>query len=293
MWSDSHCHLHDERLREALPALLAACRHRGIQRWIVNATREEDWHAVEKLWHATPGVLPAFGLHPWWIHQRKSGWENRLRLLLTRYPGASLGETGLDLWMQNPDLEDQKNVLLAHMELAREWNRPLSIHCLKAWPPLLALFQKNAPLPRGFLLHSYAGPAAQIPEWTALGAYFSFSPAFLASRRAETQRLFTKHIPLSRLLIETDSPDMAPPAELCLARVPPPLSAAATPPTDTSRTSPESSGSPRALNHPLNLLLCGEFLAREHNLPLKTIQTLLNENFQRLWGLGPTAPGDT
>lgn len=270
MWTDSHCHLQDARLDTVRMELLTACRERGINRWVVNATREKDWSRVEGLCADTNGALPAFGLHPWWMPERASGWEDRLRGLLLKIPHASLGETGLDLWMPDPDLEDQKQVLQIHLQLARELSRPVTLHCLRAWPHLLDVVQCSPPLPAGFLLHSYAGPAGQIPEWVRLGARFSFPPAFLAPKRAAVRELFARHIPLSRILVETDCPDMAPPLELSIARVP-------------SYAASEGATGPQHLNHPLNLLLCITWLCKARGLSEKTLQSILEENFEKLF----------
>jgi TatD DNase family protein len=277
MWADSHCHLQDPRLDPARAEILHTCRQRGISRWVVNATRESDWASVRSLCAHNAGFHPAFGLHPWWIRERSAGWEHQLRRYLMETPNASVGETGLDLWMSEPDLDDQKHVLQIHLQLARELNRPVSLHCLRAWSHLLKLIQNAPPLPAGFLLHSYAGPADQIPEWVRLGARFSFSPAFLAPKRTVTRELFSTLIPLSRLLVETDCPDMAPPAEFNLAQVP-------------SCSTHEHGPRAKPLNHPLNLLLCIEWICRHHALSESALQSILEENFQRLFGFTPSPP---
>lgn len=271
MWADAHCHLQDWRLERSLPGLLDVCRQKNILRWVVNSTREEDWPRVQSLCRFHPGVLGAYGLHPWWIHQRTRGWRHRLHALLENTPGASIGEAGLDLWMPEANLADQQCVLKEHLELAAELRRPVSLHCLKAWPQLLETLEKTRPLPAGFLLHSYAGPVSQIPRWVDLGAYFSFSPAFLAPKRVSVREMFAHFIPPDRLLVETDSPDMAPPPELCLAEVP------------GAGESPAGPGAKRT-NHPLNLLLCAEELARLLGLSTEAVQGMLWENFQRLFG---------
>ena len=133
MWIDSHNHLHDPRLGAATP-LIAAMRGVGISHCIVNATREDDWSAVEKLAASHPDfTLPAFGIHPWHAHTASSGWQQNLRHLLESHPHASIGECGLDQWIAHPAIDVQRPVFCAHLQLARELDRPLTIHCLKAW----------------------------------------------------------------------------------------------------------------------------------------------------------------
>jgi TatD DNase family protein len=260
--TDAHCHLQDARLAPHLERALDECRSAGIHRWMVNATRESDWPAVAALAGRISGIEPAFGLHPWWQAERSEQWLATLETLLTERPSAGIGETGLDRWMPAPDLRDQTEVLRAHLELSRKLCRPLSLHCLKAWPELAAVI-RDCPLSgRGFLLHSYAGPAEMIPRWVRAGAFFSFSPAFLHPRKIALRRMFLE-IPVDRLLVETDCPDMAPPPGLALV--------------------PIEDATGKAMNHPLNLRLCLEALAADRGLHPEALAEALERNVERLF----------
>ncbi len=269
--TDAHCHLQDPRFGTQLESALEACRSAGITRWVVNATRESDWQAVDGLVGRITGVEAAFGLHPWWQAERSEEWLAKLEGLLLARPTAGIGETGLDRWMPAFDLPDQIEVLRAHLELSRRLSRPISLHCLKAWPELAAVVRDYPPCESGFLLHSYAGPAEMIPRWVRAGAFFSFSPAFLHPRKTEVRRMFCG-IPAERLLVETDSPDMAPPDALALL----PLA--------------DVEGKP--LNHPLNLRLCVEALAADRGLHPDALGEMVERNAERLFFQrgGPAAP---
>jgi TatD DNase family protein len=260
--TDAHCHLQDPRLGPHLELALEACRSAGISRWILNATRESDWPVVADLADRIAGAGAAFGLHPWWQAERSEGWLGKLEALLQERPAAGIGETGLDRWMPAHDLPDQIEVLRAHLELSRRLSRPISLHCLKAWPELAGVVRDCPPSQRGFLLHSYAGPPEMIPQWVRVGAFFSFSPGFLHPRKASVRRMFCE-VPLDRLLVETDAPDMAPPPDMALL----PLA--------------DSAGA--ALNHPLNLRLCVEALASDRGLPAAVLGETLERNVERLF----------
>lgn len=266
--SDTHCHLQDPRFEGILDSLLTTCRAAGIQRWMVNATRESDWETVASLTARHPGVFASFGLHPWWQKERSPDWQHALHSLLLIYPGAAIGETGLDRWMPDSDMEDQLGVLRSHLELSRALNRPVTLHCLRAWPELAACVKHCPPSSRGFLLHSYAGPAADIHRWTKAGAYFSFSPAFLAPRKSAVREMF-KAIPLERLLIETDAPDMAPPRDLAL---------------ETVMLTGSSHAGGKQLNHPANLRLCLSAMAADRNLTEAQMAGQLEANAALLFG---------
>ncbi|MEK0445610.1 MAG: hypothetical protein RLZZ399_931 [Verrucomicrobiota bacterium] len=262
LW-DAHCHLQDPRLAPFLGPALEACRAAGISRWMVNATRQADWPHVTELASTHPGILASYGLHPWWQKERSKEWASDLFQILKEHPKAGIGETGLDRWMRDHDLGDQSAVLETHLEIAAQLERPLSLHCLKAWPELKGILQRHRLPACGFLLHSYSGPEEMTPHWVQSGAYFSFSPAFLHPRKIDLRHHFAT-LPLERILIETDCPDMSPPRALALA------------PLESSRGD--------SMNHPLNLLLCLEALASDRNMPASGLADILFANALRLFG---------
>src|SRR5436190_18701123 len=107
MFYDAHQHLQDRRLDAFREAILGELPSLAIAGGIVNGTAESDWPAVERLYEAHPWLRPAFGLHPWYVKDRSPVWESSLTDLLDRHPEASIGEAGLDCWIQGHDLEDQ------------------------------------------------------------------------------------------------------------------------------------------------------------------------------------------
>src|SRR5690554_1544461 len=141
-WADSHNHLHDPRLGDDVGPILEAMRHAGIVHCVTNATCEDDWPAVDALARAEPErVMPAFGIHPWRAHQARPGWSERLAERLERHRASSIGECGLDGWTSTPPIAVQRPVFLEHLRLAQALDRPVTIHCLKAWEPLFDAFR--------------------------------------------------------------------------------------------------------------------------------------------------------
>ena len=261
--SDAHCHLQDARFDGQLDLALARCREFGIKRWMVNATREADWDAVSGLAANYSEIRCSFGLHPWWQKERGANWQPALERVLQRHPEAGIGETGLDRWMEGFDFADQLEVLHGHLELSKKLDRPVSLHCLRAWPELAGCVKRCPPSKRGFLLHSFNGPEAMVEQWVELGAYFSFSPAFLYPRKAAVRETL-KRLPLERILVESDAPDMAPPQDIAVATLP---------------------GHPeKALNHPANLILCVDALAADRGITPDTFALQLEANYERLFG---------
>lgn len=208
---DAHNHLYDPEFAPAIDEVVSAMREAGIERCVVNGTCEEDWPAVADLALRFPGfVQPSFGLHPWKAAFRSPSWLARLTQHLSAFPNACIGECGLDRAMRDHDLDDQLAVFASQFDLAARHDLPVSIHCLKAWGPLLSHLRTHPVPHRGFLLHSYGGSRELVQELAPLGARFSFSGASLA--RDKTLLRETLHrIPIRRILVETDAPNMLPP----------------------------------------------------------------------------------
>lgn len=268
MYYDAHQHLHDARLDLFRAGILEQLPALGISGGVVNGTCESDWPAVALLCEENPWLRPAFGLHPWRIAGRTMRWEETLTSFLDRYPRATIGETGLDCWVEGHDLADQMKVFVRQLAMARERNVVITVHCLKAHEPLRQLLHKHAAPPRGFLLHAYAGPNELVPFFLDQGAHFSFPPYFLHARK-ERQRTLFQSLPAERILVETDAPDLAPPDEW--NRWPLTL------PVDHLHKEPP-------LNHPANLITGYEALAAARGENIEQLAAAVAENWHRLFG---------
>jgi TatD DNase family protein len=203
-WTDSHNHLQffpPDKVAGALAAMAAA----GVTRSVVNATSEADWAAVAALAGRWPErVLPAFGVHPWWVPEVTAGWQERLRELLEKNPLASVGECGLDRRRGRADLGLQRAVFKDQLRLARDLGRTVSIHCVKAWGELLEALAATGP-PLKFLMHSYGGSLEVARRLVPLGAYFSVSANLFERSREGVLDVF-RQLPRDRLLVESDAP---------------------------------------------------------------------------------------
>lgn len=260
---DAHNHLQDARLAAQLDEVLAECRNAGIARMVVNGTREADWPRVLALVKKHPIVLPSFGYHPWYVGERTDQWLGELQRHLDAVP-AAIGEIGLDRWMENPDVPLQEEMFRAQLRVAAARNLPVSIHCLRAWGRLDEILREEALPQRGFLLHSYGGPAEMVAGFVKLGAYFGLSGYFAHERKAKQRETF-KLVPPDRLLLETDAPDMMPPNEW----------------NDHPLTDPATG---RPLNHPANLAAVYRFAAGFFSLEPVQLTRQVEQNFLRLFG---------
>jgi TatD DNase family protein len=214
MFFDSHNHLQSPKLGKPASELIAQMREAGITGCVANATREADWEAVEALAREFHGfVFAAYGIHPWYADTVAAGWEERLREKLSADPTASVGEVGVDGWVDSPGMDVQLPVFVKQAELAAEMGRVMTVHCLKAWEPLFAAMDLAVAWPEKFLMHSFGGSVEIAERLLKKGAWFSFSGHFLHPRKAKVLDVFRK-LPVDRILLETDAPDMMPPQSL-------------------------------------------------------------------------------
>lgn len=209
-FADAHVHLQDKRLR-AHRDCLSVEYSAAVQ--LVNGTCPADWEAVAAL-EAPPGghYRKAYGVHPWEATARlPEDWEDRLRTLLGQ-GASSLGEIGLDRWIEPRDEDRQREVFGRQLELAAEYGLTPTIHCLRAWEELVRMVKAGPLPPQGFLVHGFGGSREVQRQLLDLGASFSFSAYALAPRR-KRMRAAAHACPAERLLVETDAPDMVPDAE--------------------------------------------------------------------------------
>ena len=262
---DAHNHLQDARFTD-VNAIVAETSCAGVVRMVVNGACEEDWPLVQQLAAKFPQVLPSFGYHPWYLHERTPDWQTRLADFLDATPSAVVGEIGLDRWKPDLPYAGQEEAFTWQLRLAAERNVAASIHCLQAWGRMHELLRDTPRPARGFLLHSYGGSKEMVAPLAKLGAYFSFPGYFMHEHKARQREAFAA-VPLDRLLIETDAPDQLLP--------------------ESARPFPLHDAGGQPLNHPANLRVIYQFIATERGLTLESLAAQVEENFSRLFGSTP------
>ena len=207
-------------------------------------------------------MVPAFGVHPWFVREQSGEWRSRLEDCLTRHPGAGVGEVGLDHGLKVRDDARQAEFLVAQLDLARSLRRPITIHCRRAWGALLNVLRRLGRFEAGFVVHSYSGGEELIAPLVPLGAYFSFSGSltFPGNRRGVEA---AAAVPEERLLLETDAPDIAPWRD---------------------GVAPE----PQAPNEPANLPLVAQRLAAVRGMGVEAVAALTERNARRLFDASKT-----
>lgn len=259
---DAHAHLQEEVLEEHLPGVMARAADAGV-RWIVcNGTHENDWAQTAAIARTYSGVAPCFGLHPWFVSERSPEWLGRLEERLLAVP-SGVGEIGLDRWHEPRDEAAQEVVFRQQLALARRLERPVVIHCLRAWGWLMEVLREVDVPPAGMLLHAYGGPPDLIRPLAGMGGFFSFAGDVLDERRRR-KREALRAVPLDRLLIETDAPAMLPP--------------------ESARPYVVRGAEGEVWNEPANLPAILEGIASLLGLAPERLADLTRQNAERLFG---------
>ncbi|KAE8733697.1 putative Ubiquitin carboxyl-terminal hydrolase family protein [Hibiscus syriacus] len=183
---DAHCHLHDQRVLDKAPHLIETANDAGVVYIAVNGITEKDWHAVKEMSDEYESVIPNFGLNPWFVEERIPSWFHTLKQLLKANPSAAVGEV---------------EVFKKQLELAKEMERPASVHCLNAFPELLQIMKCDTP----FFQWNARGCSSTHTAWLLLLILWTFD----ATGRRQGQRKW-KAVPLDRISVETDAPDALP-----------------------------------------------------------------------------------
>lgn len=210
---DSHCHVQDDALFPAIGNVMERAADAGVVKMASCGTSSNDWNKVLQLAAKYPAVIPMIGIHPWFVKQRLAGdsslylWKEEFQTmekLLREHPEAGVGETGLDSHKRFTNRMEQEASFVVHLDLARELNRPVAVHCVQAWGRLVEILREHA-APR-ILLHAFGGAPEMIPELVELNCWFSFCGS-VTNPKAKRIRAAAVAVPDDRLLIETDSPD--------------------------------------------------------------------------------------
>jgi TatD DNase family protein len=207
---DTHAHLDDPQFAGDLPAVLDRARAAGVGTIVTIATTAASSAACLALAQHS-GLYATAGIHP--NHAAAAAptaWDETAALAADPHV-VGIGETGLDRHWNDTPFPIQEDYFARHLDLGRRLGKPVVIHCREAGADVLRLlradFDRHGPL-RG-VLHSFTGDLALAEACLAMGLYVSFA-GMLTYKNAADLRAVASRLPLDRLLVETDSPYLAP-----------------------------------------------------------------------------------
>lgn len=210
---DTHAHLDGEEFRDDLPDVLARAREAGVDKVFLPAIDAPTSGAVIALAQSHPGTLyPMVGLHP---EEVRADWESQLQQIKSiladaPVPPIAIGEVGLDFYWSREFAEEQMKAFEAQVQWAVEMRLPLMIHCRKAQNEMVRLLRPYARDLVGGVFHCFTGNAHEAEELLAFDRFLLGIGGVLTFKKSPLPEVLPRVVPLSRIVLETDSPYMAP-----------------------------------------------------------------------------------
>lgn len=255
MLFDSHCHLDDPQLSPRLESLIRQAGAAGVAAFLVPGLEPQGWENILALSREHHQILPACGVHPMHADLVTVSTLSDLR----RYAASAvaIGEIGLDYLLPSPSRREQQAAFRAQLEVALQMGLPVLLHCRKAFDDLLAILRETGFGSTGGVMHSFSGGLEVARACLKLGLHISLSGTVTYANARRPVEV-AAGVPLERLLLETDAPDLSP---------------------EPYRGS---------VNVPANLLATAERVAKIRQMPLEELARRTSGNACRLFKLGPT-----
>jgi TatD DNase family protein len=205
---DSHCHLDFDRLSNRLPEVLAAMAANDVAGCMTIGVTLEEAPKVLAIAAAHEQIFASVGVHPEYADHQEPDVESLCAL--AQHPKVlAIGETGLDYHWHKDRPEWQRERFRVHIRAAKQLNKPLVIHTREAAEDTLAILKEERAEAIGGILHCFTESLAVAEQAIDLGFYISISGIVSFKNAAQVHEV-ARAIPLERLLIETDSPYLAP-----------------------------------------------------------------------------------
>lgn len=206
---DSHSHLNDPAFDEDREDVIARMRAGGMAGAMVIACSDEDLPKTIEIVEAHPGFLfGAWAVHPEYPDHREAD-EEEIARTASHPQFKAVGETGLDFYWCKDPLDWQRERFRRHIRAAKSVRKPLIIHARDAEGAALDILEDEKAGDVGFVMHCFCGTIEEARRAVDLGGHVSFT-GNLTFKRNDALREVARSVPLSRLLLETDCPYMAP-----------------------------------------------------------------------------------
>ena len=206
---DSHCHLDHEPLFSDLKNVIKRSKEIGIKRLLTISTSIESFSRVKEIVNKDDIIFGTIGIHPHETDRNKINSEFFIKNLSENKKIIGIGETGLDFYYDNSDRDKQIESFKIHIEAALKVNIPLIIHSRNAEEKTFDILNEYKKEKLKILMHCFTGSQKFAEQLLEFNSYFSASGIITFKNSAELQKTF-KFLPLDKILIETDSPFLAP-----------------------------------------------------------------------------------
>lgn len=255
MLFDSHCHLDHPQLSHRLGSLIGEAEAAGVAAFLVPGLKPQGWETIRALSGQYRQILPSYGVHP--MHADLVTVSTLSELRHFAASAVAIGEIGLDYLLPSPSRQLQQAAFRAQLEVAQQAGLPVLLHCRKAFDDLLAILRQAGFGATGGVMHSFSGSLEVARQCLKLGLHISLSGTVTYANARRPVEV-AAGVPLGRLLLETDAPDLPP---------------------------EPYHGS---VNVPANLLATAQRVAEIRQMPLEELARQTSDNACRLFKLDPT-----
>ncbi len=206
---DSHCHLDHEPLLGDLSNVIKRSKEVGIKKLLTISTSYESFDRIKNIIQKDEMIYGTIGIHPHETTKNKITSDIIVKNITENEKIIGIGETGLDFYYNNSDKNDQIISFKEHIEASIKTNSPLIIHSRDAEVETFEILSEYKNQNLKILMHCFTGSKDFAKKLLTLNAFFSASGIITFKNSLELQETF-KFLPLDRILIETDSPFLAP-----------------------------------------------------------------------------------
>ena len=205
---DSHCHLDHEPLVDNIKEVLSRCKNEGISKVLTISTTLSGFPKILEIVDKDEMIFGTFGIHPHETDTDQLSKDEIIKKIKSNDKIIGVGETGLDFYYNNSDKDKQIESFKNHINAALDLDIPLIVHSRNAELETYEIL-KNSHNSLKILMHCFTGSLPFAIKLMELNTYFSASGIITFKNSTDLQNTF-KELPLERLLIETDSPFLAP-----------------------------------------------------------------------------------
>ena len=206
---DSHCHLDREPLINNFKEVMQRAKNVGIEKILTICTTNKNFSEIENLVKKDQIIYGTFGIHPHEANTNSISKDQIIKNVSKNNKIIGVGETGLDFYYNNSDKVSQINSFEKHILASIELNKPIIIHSRNAEDETFELLNKYKNKNIKILMHCYTGSLELAKKMLDLNSYFSASGIITFKKSTDLNDTFN-FIPTNKILIETDSPFLAP-----------------------------------------------------------------------------------
>ena len=206
---DSHCHLDHEPLFSNLNNIILRSKEAGIKKLLTISTSLESFEKIRNIVKKDEIIYGTIGIHPHEANDKSIGSEEIVKNFNKEQKIIGIGETGLDFYYNNSDKDKQIKSFIDHIEAAIKTSAPLIIHSRNAEEDTFKILNEYKSKNIKILMHCFTGSKDFAEKLLKLNAFFSASGIITFKNSVELQETF-RFLPLDKILIETDSPFLAP-----------------------------------------------------------------------------------